>query len=79
MQPTAPANGGVSFWWADLGGVPGLQERRPPLPASTEADVCIVGGGYTGLWTAYYLAQAAPRAEHRCARAGILRLRRLRA
>jgi glycine/D-amino acid oxidase-like deaminating enzyme len=25
-----------------------------------DVDVCIVGGGYTGLWTAYYLAQADP-------------------
>ena len=33
---------------------------RPPLPASTQADVVIVGAGYTGLWTAYYLAQADP-------------------
>ncbi|MDU3958058.1 MAG: hypothetical protein E7H04_29025, partial [Pseudomonas aeruginosa] len=24
----------------------------PPLAGDTRADVCIVGGGYTGLWTA---------------------------
>jgi glycine/D-amino acid oxidase-like deaminating enzyme len=30
------------------------------LTSSAEVDVCIVGGGYTGLWTAYYLAQEAP-------------------
>ena len=30
------------------------------LPGSTEADVCIVGAGYTGLWTAYYLNRADP-------------------
>jgi glycine/D-amino acid oxidase-like deaminating enzyme len=28
---------------------------RPPLPGHIEADVAIVGAGYTGLWTAYYL------------------------
>jgi len=28
---------------------------RSPLPGSTEVDVAIVGAGYTGLWTAYYL------------------------
>ena len=50
------ANGGVSFWWAQLG----VPERRPPLAGATQADVCIVGAGYTGLWTAYYLARAAP-------------------
>ena len=46
----------VSFWWAQHGGpVP-----RPPLPGPTHADVCIVGAGYTGLWTAYHLAREAP-------------------
>ncbi len=52
-------NGGVSFWWADVGGPP--EDRRPALVESIQADVCIVGGGYTGLWTAYYLAKAAPQ------------------
>lgn len=33
---------------------------RPPLPGDTSVDVCIIGAGYTGLWTAYYLARAAP-------------------
>lgn len=31
-----------------------------PLTGHTTADVVIVGGGYTGLWTAYYLKAAAP-------------------
>src|SRR5918995_5055836 len=50
-------NGGVSFWYADIGGVPTC---RPPLPGDIVADVCIVGAGYTGLWTAYYLKKAEP-------------------
>jgi len=33
---------------------------RPALPGDRSADVAIVGGGYTGLWTAYYLARADP-------------------
>ncbi|MEZ5092207.1 NAD(P)/FAD-dependent oxidoreductase [Nocardioides sp.] len=33
---------------------------RAPLPGDREADVAIVGGGFTGLWTAYYLARADP-------------------
>ncbi|WP_431900606.1 NAD(P)/FAD-dependent oxidoreductase [Micromonospora chalcea] len=33
---------------------------RPGLPGDTDADVAIVGAGYTGLWTAYYLAEADP-------------------
>ncbi|MGW0912154.1 NAD(P)/FAD-dependent oxidoreductase [Streptomyces sp. NPDC002784] len=49
-------NGGVSFWYAD----DGLPAVREPLPGDASADVVIVGGGYTGLWTAYYLKKAAP-------------------
>jgi glycine/D-amino acid oxidase-like deaminating enzyme len=33
---------------------------RPPLPGDREADIVIVGAGYTGLWTAYYLKKADP-------------------
>lgn len=33
---------------------------RPPLLGDTDADVVIMGAGYTGLWTAYYLACADP-------------------
>jgi glycine/D-amino acid oxidase-like deaminating enzyme len=33
---------------------------RPSLPGDVDVDVAVVGGGYTGLWTAYYLAEADP-------------------
>jgi len=46
-----------SWWWAQLGGLP---EPRPPLEGDREADVCIVGAGYTGLWTALELRRADP-------------------
>ncbi|MFI5686740.1 NAD(P)/FAD-dependent oxidoreductase [Streptomyces sp. NPDC051636] len=49
-------NGGISFWYAD----DGLPAAREPLDGDASADVVIVGGGYTGLWTAYYLKKAAP-------------------
>ncbi|MER5468023.1 FAD-dependent oxidoreductase [Streptomyces sp. NPDC002685] len=49
-------NGGISFWYAD----DGLAAPREPLPGDASADVVVVGGGYTGLWTAYYLKKAAP-------------------
>lgn len=52
----AVVNGGISFWFAQ----DGLPEVRDPLPGDASADVVIVGGGYTGLWTAYYLKKAAP-------------------
>ena len=50
-------NGDVSFWYADLGGLPA---RRWPLDGNARADVCIVGAGYTGLGAAYYLKHADP-------------------
>lgn len=33
---------------------------RPPLVGTVEADVAIIGAGFTGLWTAYYLLRAEP-------------------
>jgi glycine/D-amino acid oxidase-like deaminating enzyme len=50
-------NGNVSFWYADIGGLP---QKRPGLPGDRAADICIIGAGYTGLWTAYYLKKADP-------------------
>jgi putative aminophosphonate oxidoreductase len=35
----------------------------PPLIGQTRADVCIVGGGYTGLWTAIRIKQQAPQLD----------------
>lgn len=34
--------------------------QRPPLLGNTDADVAIVGGGFTGLWSAYYLKELDP-------------------
>lgn len=53
----AERNGDVSFWYADIGGLPA---PRPGLPRDITVDVAIVGAGYTGLWTAYYLKKANP-------------------
>lgn len=36
-------------------------EPRPALGAELQADVAIIGAGYTGLWTAYYLKRQAPQ------------------
>lgn len=55
-EGTQPRNGGVSFWYANTQ----LPARRAPLDGDARADVCIVGGGFTGLWTAYHLKRDRP-------------------
>jgi glycine/D-amino acid oxidase-like deaminating enzyme len=47
----------LSFWHSS---VPDDLAPRPALPGHIVADVAIVGGGLTGLWTAYYLLRASP-------------------
>ncbi|MEO3788132.1 FAD-dependent oxidoreductase [Actinocorallia sp. B10E7] len=49
-------NGAVSHWFEEIA----LPRPSAPLPGSREADVCVIGAGYTGLWTAYYLKKARP-------------------
>ena len=56
----------------------GRPAPRPALDGDLDCDVCIVGGGLTGLWTAYWLASARPVARHRRAGGGVRRLRRVR-
>ncbi len=43
----------VPVWYEDA-------ERRKALASDIGADVAIIGAGYTGLWTAYYLLKAEP-------------------
>jgi len=47
----------VSFWMEDAGEA---LTPRPALACSGDVDVAILGAGYTGLWTAYYLLKANP-------------------
>ncbi len=39
------------YWLSEAGGV----EPAPPLAGDVAADVVVIGGGYTGLWTAWQL------------------------
>ena len=39
---------------------PDRRVTTSPLDGDTDADVAIIGAGYTGLWTALYLAEADP-------------------
>lgn len=52
-------NGEVSFWMRSLG----QATPRPALAGDMQVDVAIIGGGLTGLWTAFYLKKADPRLE----------------
>ncbi len=49
-------------WWHESAQDSGLTTWTPraSLPGDCEVDVAIVGAGFTGLWTAYYLAEADP-------------------
>ncbi|HEU5007216.1 MAG TPA: FAD-binding oxidoreductase [Jatrophihabitantaceae bacterium] len=46
----------LSLWFDQLRDI----TPRDPLPGATSVDVAIVGGGFTGLWTAYYLQALDP-------------------
>ena len=53
-SPAAPAD--RSFWLQDIG----ARAATRPLRGDERADVAIVGGGYTGLWTALRIRELAP-------------------
>lgn len=48
----------LSFWHDS---VPDDLTPRAPLAGDADVDVAIVGGGLTGLWSAYYLTERDPR------------------
>ena len=49
---------GRSYWLREALG--SAEPPATPLVGSADCDVAIVGGGYTGMWTAYALTQRAP-------------------
>ena len=52
--PTRPS------WWLDEARAHAGDETSPPLEDALIVDVAIVGGGYTGLWTALTLREREP-------------------
>ena len=56
-QPLSNGDRHRSMWLQEtLGG----EAAAAPLTGQAEADVCIIGGGYVGMWTAYWLKQWDP-------------------
>ncbi|MFL5959340.1 MAG: NAD(P)/FAD-dependent oxidoreductase [Gaiellaceae bacterium] len=55
VEPRLP-----SWWLEDALAREGDPAPAPPLVGDASADVAIVGGGYTGLWTALALRERAP-------------------
>jgi putative aminophosphonate oxidoreductase len=51
-----------SLWLDEVLALPG-EEDASPLRGRDRADVCIVGGGYTGLWTALRCKELDPSAD----------------
>lgn len=49
----------LGYWVREAGDV----TSRPPLDADRDADLVIVGGGYTGMWTAWHAHKLAPEAR----------------
>jgi glycine/D-amino acid oxidase-like deaminating enzyme len=49
----------LGYWIKEAGDV----TPRPPLGADRDADVLIVGGGYTGMWAAWHAHALAPHAR----------------
>ena len=56
-------------WWlrealaTEAASAPHLARAASPLRGTTTADVVIVGGGYTGLWTALRITELEPGAR----------------
>jgi glycine/D-amino acid oxidase-like deaminating enzyme len=60
MASTPPVNYRSLSLWHDTLPADDVLEPRPGLPGDQTVDVAIVGGGFTGLWTAHYLREADP-------------------
>src|SRR3954451_20975289 len=60
---SAALNTGAAFWLEQALAAAAGAAACPPLAGAASADFCVVGGGYTGLWTALELLEEAPDAR----------------
>ena len=56
MTTWTPPTARHTVYWRDTEQV----EPGPPLTGDVRCDVAVIGAGYTGMWTAYYLKKAEP-------------------
>ena len=58
MTPAALARAAKpAVFWTDNPDAPG---DRPAIAGTVDTDLCIVGGGFTGLWAALHALEAQP-------------------
>src|SRR5712691_11055330 len=64
MRPAAPSvQPALPPWWMEEADADGSDPVAPPLEGDERADICVVGGGLTGLWTAIALRAHEPSAR----------------
>lgn len=61
MSAPSPRTPALSWWLAQTDTA--RDEPTPALDGVSTCDVCVVGGGYSGLWTAIRLKEAEPAAD----------------
>jgi glycine/D-amino acid oxidase-like deaminating enzyme len=63
-SPDTPRRADRSWWLEEALAIPEFAgEPAPPLRGEIEADVVILGGGYTGMWTAWFLKEREPSVD----------------
>ena len=60
LTANALTPGAQRSWWLREALAKETGPACPPLAKDLNTDVVIVGGGFTGLWTAYFLTEANP-------------------